>query len=185
MSGTKGMRKVVKEICAYLSMTVDGYIADKYKSVDFLHEVDGEGDNGFSDFYNGVDLVVMGGNTFRWLLDSGVQENPYNDKRVIVISSEKVNIDWDIEFYEDNLENLNKIFSDYKRVWIVGGGQLISSMLNKKMINRLYVTLTPFILSDGVPLFNNVNQRIKLNLLDVKQFNQFVEVNYEVEYLDY
>lgn len=41
-------------------MTVDGFIADESQSVDFLHEVDDQGDNGFSDLYDDVDLVVMG-----------------------------------------------------------------------------------------------------------------------------
>lgn len=172
------------EICAYLSMTINGYIADESKSVDFLNEVECQGDNGFSDFYEDVDVVVMGGNTYRWLLDNGVQDNPYADKKVIVISSKQVETDWDIEFYNGDLKNLDSIFKDYKKIWIVGGGQLISSMLNEKIINRLYITLTPFVLSDGIRLFKNIDRRIKFNLLGIKQFNQFVEVNYEVNYVE-
>ena len=56
-------------------------------------------------------------------------------------------------------------------------------MLNEKIIKRLHITLTLFILSDGVPLFKNIDRRIKLNLLDIKRFNQFVEVDYEVNYM--
>ena len=56
----------------------------------FLHEVDGQGDNGFSDLYDDVDLVVMGWNTLRWLLDNDVHENPYANKKVIVISFKPV-----------------------------------------------------------------------------------------------
>lgn len=33
-------------ICAYLGVSVDGYIADRYESVQFLEDVEGEGDNG-------------------------------------------------------------------------------------------------------------------------------------------
>lgn len=97
-----------------------------------------------------------------------MHENPYANKKVIVISFKPVKTDWDIAFYDDNLESLYNIFKDYKKIWIIGGGQLISSLLNKKIINKLYVTIAPFILSDGVPLFNNIEQKIKLNLIDVK-----------------
>lgn len=73
-------------ICAYLGVSVDGYIADRYESVQFLEDVEGEGDNGYAQFYDNVDVVIMGGNTFRWLLDNNVKENPYEGKKVIVIT---------------------------------------------------------------------------------------------------
>lgn len=91
------------EICAYLGASVDGYIANQSESVQFLEEVEGQGDNGYAQFYASVDVVIMGGKTFRWLLDNDVKENPYKDKRVVVISSQQISIDWDIEFYNGDL----------------------------------------------------------------------------------
>lgn len=48
----------------------------------------------------------MGGRTFRWLIDNGVKENPYQGKKVVVISSKVTDIDWDIEFYSGDLDEL-------------------------------------------------------------------------------
>lgn len=169
------------KICACLSMTIDGYIADQDNSVDYLYKVEGEGDNGYSDFYKDVDLIIMGGNTLRWLLDNGVRENPYKDKSVIIVTSEAIALDWEVAFC-NNLDELKEIFDDYIKVWVVGGGQLISTMLNEQMINRLFVTIAPIILGDGVPLFKDIDQSIELKVMDVKQYNQFVELDYTVEY---
>jgi len=55
-------------------------------------------------------------------------------------------------------------------------------MLNEQMINRLFVTIAPIILGDGVPLFKDIDQSIELKVMDVKQYNQFVELDYTVEY---
>lgn len=171
---------MAKEVCAYLAVSVDGLIADKDESVQFLEEVKGEGDNGYSDFYNSVDVVVMGGRTFRWLIDNGVEENPYQGKKVVVISSIVTDIDWDIEFYSGDLDELFNRFNNNEKIWIVGGGKLISTLINLKIITSLKLTIAPALLTHGVELFNSIDEKVKLHLRDVTQYNQFVELDYEI-----
>lgn len=169
-------------ICAYLGVSVDGYIADRYESVQFLEDVEGEGDNGYAQFYDNVDVVIMGGNTFRWLLDNNVKENPYEGKKVIVITSKNVAIDWDIEFYSGDLTSLFDRFRKDEFVWIVGGGALISELLNLNILTSMRLTLAPKLLGQGVNLFNDMTDQVQLNLKDVTQYNQFVELSYDVQY---
>ncbi|WP_241960099.1 dihydrofolate reductase family protein [Staphylococcus haemolyticus] len=169
-------------ICAYLGVSVDGYIADRYESVQFLEDVEGEGDNGYAQFYDNVDVVIMGGNTFRWLLDNNVKENPYEGKKVIVITSKNVAIDWDIEFYSGDLNTLFNRFSNDEFVCIVGGGALISELINLNILTSMRLTLAPKLLGQGVNLFNDMTDQVQLNLKDVTQYNQFVELSYDVQY---
>lgn len=170
------------EICAYLGASVDGYIADQRESVQFLEEVEGQGDNGYAQFYESVDVVIMGGKTFRWLLDNDVKENPYKDKRVIVISSQQLPIDWDIEFYSGDLNQLFEQFENDEKVWIVGGGNLISELINLHILTTLQLTIAPTILSGRVSLFNDINEKVDLRLRNVNQYNQFVELEYLINY---
>ncbi|MCI2773987.1 dihydrofolate reductase family protein [Staphylococcus petrasii] len=170
------------EICAYLGASVDGYIADQRESVQFLEEVEGQGDNGYAQFYESVDVVIMGGKTFRWLLDNDVKENPYKDKRVIVISSQQLPIDWDIEFYSGDLNQLFEQFKNDEKVWIVGGGNLISELINLHILTTLQLTIAPTILSGRVSLFNDINEKVDLRLRNVNQYNQFVELEYLINY---
>lgn len=169
-------------ICAYLGVSVDGYIADRYESVQFLEDVEGEGDNGYAQFYDNVDVVIKGGNTFRWLLDNNVKENPYEGKKVIVITSKNVAIDWDIEFYSGDLNTLFNRFNNEEFVWIVGSGALISELLNLNILTSMRLTLAPKLLGQGVNLFNDMTDQVQLNLKDVTQYNQFVELSYDVQY---
>ncbi|MCJ1655263.1 dihydrofolate reductase [Staphylococcus sp. NRL 16/872] len=170
------------DICAYLGASVDGYIADQWESVQFLEETEGFGDNGYAQFYDSVDVVIMGGKTFRWILDNEVKENPYKDKRVIVISSQEIPIDWDIEFYNGDLKQLFEQFHNEEKVWIVGGGNLISKLMNLNILTSLQLTVAPTILGQGVSLFNDINEKVDLKLRNVTQYNQFVELDYMINY---
>ena len=75
--------------------------------------------------------------------DNGVKENPYQGKKVVVISSKVTDIDWDIEFYSGDLDELLIDLIIMKKIWIVGGGKLISTLINLKIITSLKLTIAP------------------------------------------
>ena len=121
----------------------------------------------------------MGGRTFRWLIDNGVKENPYQGKKVVVISSKVTDIDWDIEFYSGDLDELliDLIIMKNMDCW----WRWISTLINLKIITSLKLTIAPTILTQGVE-FNSIDERVKLHLRDVTKYNQFVELDYEIIY---
>lgn len=171
-------------VFAYLAMSLDGFIADSSENVTFLESVQGKGDNGFSEFYSDVELVVVGGNTFKWLIENDeVIENPYKDKKIIVVTSKKYETNWDVEFFNGDLKKLEKLFQNYNKVWIVGGGNLISNLINLNMIHILKLTIAPILLVDGIKLFNNLNNDSKLYLTKSTQYNQFMELEYRINYV--
>lgn len=47
----------------YIAISRDGFIADAEGGVDWLHDVAGEGDYGYTAFYGSVDALAMGHNT--------------------------------------------------------------------------------------------------------------------------
>ena len=61
----------------YIATTVDGYIAEKDGSVlNFLDQYqssasDADGDMGFADFLNSIDLLIMGRKTFDQVISFG------------------------------------------------------------------------------------------------------------------
>ena len=71
----------------YIATTVDGYIAQKDGSIDFLNQYqssasDADGDMGFADFLNSVDLLIMGRKTFDQVISFGEDMWPYGNRQV-------------------------------------------------------------------------------------------------------
>lgn len=56
----------------YVAVSLDGYIAGPDGGVEWLdrYQADGE-DYGYADFYDSVDTLLMGGNTYRAILHFG------------------------------------------------------------------------------------------------------------------
>lgn len=48
-----------RNLVLFISSSLDGYIATKDDSLEWLFDVEGEGDNGFAEFYETVDTVLM------------------------------------------------------------------------------------------------------------------------------
>jgi dihydrofolate reductase len=49
-----------RKIVLFIAISLDGYIARTDGDISWLDEVQGEGDNGYSEFIGSVDTVVMG-----------------------------------------------------------------------------------------------------------------------------
>ena len=49
-----------RKIVLFIATSLDGYIATEDDSLEWLFKVEGDGDNGYSDFYDTVDTVIIG-----------------------------------------------------------------------------------------------------------------------------
>lgn len=113
----------------YIAMTLDGYIADKDDNLEWLFKVDGLGDNGYQNFYNTIDTVIMGRRTYDWIIKH-MDEYPYEDKRSYILTNRKVS---ENNNTFNNINALDEKLID-KNIWVVGGGKVISEYLNKGLI---------------------------------------------------
>ncbi len=172
------MRKVV----LYIAVSIDGYIADKKGSVDFI-EGDGSDKNNMGSydiFYNSIDTVILGKNTYEQIINELSPDKwVYKDKFSYVITSEKIenkeNIIFTNELYK-TIDNLKK--EKGKDIWICGGASIVNQLLEKDYIDKIQLTIIPTILGEGIKLFNNFNKEIKLKLESTKNYNGFVDLVY-------
>jgi len=70
---------------------------------------------------------------------------------------------------------------DGENIWLVGGGELVQSFLQTELIDEIIVTIAPTLLGSGIPLFKRQEVLVDLELKGVRNFNQFVELHYEVK----
>ena len=49
-----------------------------------------------------------------------------------------------------------------KHLWVVGGGSLISSFIEKKLLTNISLSLMPIILGSGIKLFGDLPSPLKI-----------------------
>lgn len=156
----------------YIATSLDGYIARKDGSLDWLMEVPNpeHSDYGFSSFMKRIDGIIMGRNTFETVL--GFHEWPYT-KPVFVLSHS-------LEAVPIRLENKAEIVSGDLKVILhtlnrngfknlyIDGGRTIQSFLKQDLIDEMVITRVPRILGSGIPLFAEMDMDIKFKLVNTE-----------------
>ena len=65
-----------RKVILYISMSLDGYIATKDNSLEFLSMVEQEGeDYGYNDFVKSVDAVIIGRKTYEKVIEMGYENH--------------------------------------------------------------------------------------------------------------
>lgn len=173
----------MRKLILYIATSLDGYIAKEDDSLNWLFKVEGEGDNGYSDFYETVDTIIMGRKTYEQIL---VLENgnfPYQNKKCYVFSQTISENNDNVTFLSrDLIPFVNELKEqEGNNIWIVGGGQLLHSFLKEKLVDELRVTIAPAVIGKGIPLFKEDDYEMELFLKEIKRYNQFVELQYDVK----
>lgn len=172
-----------RKLVLYIAMSLDGYIATEDESLEWLFNVEGEGDNGYSEFYETVDTIIMGNKTYEWIIRHETGEFPYKNKDCYVFTRSSIEDTEDVKFINDDVVSVtNKLRNQVGRnIWIVGGGELLQDFLKEKLVDEIIVTVAPSIMGKGIPLFKKGDYQLDLTLKGTRNFNQFVELHYSVK----
>ncbi|QHQ62863.1 dihydrofolate reductase [Anaerocolumna sedimenticola] len=169
-----------RKIVLYIAMSLDGYIATKDDHLEWLFNTEGEGDNGYSEFYDTVDTIILGRRTYDWILNNESDNFPYKNKQCYVFSKTMFGIDKNVEFINGNVIDFTKKLKqmDGKNIWIVGGGELLHEFMEQRLVDEWIITIAPTIIGDGIPLFKKLDFETRLVLKGIRRFNQFTELHY-------
>lgn len=162
----------------YIATSEDGFIADKNGSVDWLPQEAPEGEDfGFEKFIASIDAIAQGSRTFiqslGFIKDGIVPDLPYGGKHMYVFTREPMATDRAdvtiVHSIEDYLKIINSD-STIKRIWLLGGAELIASFKEYDLIDEIIVTIIPKKLGEGIALPNNVYTGMQE--VACKQFSQ-------------
>lgn len=165
-------------ITIYIAASIDGYIARKDGSLDWLDRVrEVDIDYGYKKLLNGIDAVVLGRKTYEV---ASTVPDPYPGKRVIVLSHSLSRVKPGIELYQGDLTVLMaKLHKEgIKQVWI-DGGVTIAQFLSSQMVDTMIISLIPILLGSGIPLFNVIDKEIPCRLISSQSYpSGLVQLNY-------
>lgn len=166
-------------VILYIATSLDGYIARPDGAVDWLDDVEGDGDNGYSEFYSKVGTVVMGRKTYEEVLRL-TDVFPYADKPCYVLSRKNHDHHPDITFTDEELETLVSRLKEQSEgyVWLVGGGQLVKQFLEKKLIDEMELYIIPKLIGEGIPLFPEGTPPANFELTGTGHHGQIASLKY-------
>ncbi len=168
------------KISIYIATSIDGYIARKDGSLDWLDRVGGfDEDYGFQKLLGSIDALIIGRKTYEV---ATTVPDPYPGKRVVVLSNSLNSVRKDMELYRGDLaELLTQLHQDgIKHIWI-DGGTTISQFLSSQMVDTMTLSIIPVILGSGIPLFNLIDKEIPFRVISSEAYpSGLVQVKYEV-----
>lgn len=175
------------QITLYVAGSLDGYVADEDGGVDWLETFedsyeDGESGGSYETFFETVDCLVMGANTYEQILGFG--EWPYGDRPTVVATHRNLPRAHDgVTLSSGNPSELieEAIPDGCEHVWLVGGAALARSFLREDLIDEIRLSVIPVLLGSGIPLFGGSDIRRSLHLTGATAYESgIVEVSYTV-----
>lgn len=178
------------KVSVFIATSLDGFIARKDGSVDWLEKANttmlaGE-DCGYESFFESIDALVLGRKTFE--LASSFKVWPYGGRNVIVLSKTLKTVPTPLE----NLVSLTslspqavieKLSHEGSRHIYLDGGRTIQSFLVEQLVDEMTITTIPILLGEGIQLFGKLASDIELVHLKTHSYpNGFVQSKYRVQY---
>lgn len=166
----------------FIATSLDGYIADKNGGIEWLHAIPNP-DNiemGYNEFTSQIDAILMGRNTFETVCGFDI-DWPYQ-KPVFVLSNSIKSIP---EAYKNNVElvsgPLQEILGSIHKKGLanlyIDGGKTIQSFLKEDLIDEMTITIIPFLLGSGIPLFSELPKTLDFECVDSKIYLEKIVQN--------
>jgi len=164
----------MKKIILNIATSLDGFIARKNGSVDWLPKIyNTEEDFGIKEFLDSVGTVILGNTTYKQY------KAPYSNKKCFVFSRKNTGKENNIIYVNSNVKDFVKSLKDKDgNIWLVGGADIVKEFLKNNLIDEFIITIIPVVLGEGIPLFRNGEHQLKL--LDSKSYDSgVVQLHYK------
>ena len=169
----------------FVGTSVDGFIARRNGGLDWLPAGGGE-PHGYDEFIATVDTIVIGRKTYETV--RAFDAWPYGDKRVVVLSSEPVDVSSAVarggvveQMGGPPADIVSNLAARGARHLYVDGGITIQRFLRAGLIDRLVITRVPVLIGDGIPLFGSLSQDIALRHIATRSYpSGLIQSEYEV-----
>ena len=172
------MRKIVLQ----LAVSLDGYIEGPNGEFDWCFT---DQDYGMSAFFKHIDSTFMGRRTYELVVAMESEAPPGFPKfKEYVFSNtlDKVR-DGAVLIKGDIKTEVEKIKKKKgKDIWLFGGAEIISSLMDLQLVDEIILAVHPVILGSGKALFKDIQERTWLTLTDHKVYpNGLVFLTYTVK----
>lgn len=167
----------------YAALSLDGRIAGPAHDLDFLGTLSGGPGDDYDRFFAEVDSLVLGAETWRFLVGHGSW--PYAGTPSWVVTHgrlEPLPGAEDVERFSGDLAELVRTIGErgLRRTWLVGGGSLAGQLLEADLLDELILTVAPTFVGRGPALADGVFPLRRFRLTELARFgDDGVRLRYE------
>lgn len=139
----------MKQIKAHIAVSLDGFIATIDHELGWMPQ---SVKSMIGKEFEAADTLLMGANTYIYIFEHWGGW-PHKGKRSFVVSSHDTNVtpDCGVEFLTDTpLRKVHEMKADTDML-VVGGGELLTSLIKVGLMDSLTVYTVPVMLGRGVP----------------------------------
>lgn len=156
----------------YVAQSLDGFIADREGSLDWLLDFGFDDfQQQYDDFLAGVGAIVMGAGTYRWLAEHSEPWAYTKTPTWVVTHGDLPAIDGAVFQRSDDAEAAlqeARAVAGELDTWVVGGGVMAATLVDARLIDRLQVTTMPVTLGAGTPVLPHAAASIPWHLESVR-----------------
>ena len=170
----------MRKIILGLGISLDGYIARRDGSVDFLFMPK---DYSMAPFFKTIDAAILGRKTYDAALKMGGSASFAGEEMDFYVCSRTLPpgtrdaLNFTNESPADLAARLRK--KPGKNIWLMGGGELAREFLGADLVDELYLGIIPVLLGNGLPLFPAGFPQRDFTLLESKPFSRgFISLKY-------
>ncbi|MCS3429588.1 dihydrofolate reductase family protein [Klebsiella sp. BIGb0407] len=148
----------MSKIIYYVAASQDGYIATTDHQLDWLENFpQAEDATPYETFYQTIGAVVMGAETYRWIMTHSAHHWPYSQIPAFVISSHALIIPEDLNITQITddagaVAERARLAAKGKDVWLVGGGKTAAWFADAGELQQLFITTIPVFLGQGIEI---------------------------------
>ena len=187
------MENAKSSVTIHMAASLDGFIARKDGSVDWLETSDHfeRGDTMPPEFVEAfrktIDWYVLGSRTYETALNFEAKGLgwSYGDKPTFVLTTRELRKTRDtVEFYSGDLALLvdERLKPNFRSIWVVGGGEVSSECLRLGLANEIRYSIMPVVIGDGISFFKGLDKDVALHLVEMKAYvTGMVALRYEVQ----
>lgn len=174
----------MRQVILYIAASMDNYIAKSDGDTYWLHDPEFDSkdeDYGYNALMKSIDTTLMGNATYEVVMGFDVPF-PYPDTINYVFSRKNGAQETEhVKFVSEDpvsfVQQLKK--NQGKDIWLIGGGQINTLLLNANLVDRVILTIAPLTLGEGIPLFASGLGFHKFKVEETKSYSSgLVQITY-------
>ena len=146
----------------YTATTLDGFIADRHDSLDWLftQDLEATGPFNYDEFIARIGAIVMGSTTYEWILRHNAETGDpwgYSIPSWVMTHRDLAPVPGaDVRFARGEVATVHAEMvgaAGGRDLWVVGGGDLAAQFADAGLLDEVVVSIAPVTLGAGRPLF--------------------------------